>query len=163
MEDIMIVSDTKILDEITWFNGQLVHLKDTLITWMKEGGHEVDVSEEKIDNREELSGTYSTFKYTIIIDKKIKMYLVPYGIWIVAARGRIDISGPSGFEKLVYLYKGGPANTIEIESGSYSDKTTHQSFNNIDDEGWYWYDDSTIRKMIKLSKETFEYLIGRIQ
>ena len=159
----MAVLDAKILEEIEWFNGQLVHLKDTLVAWIKEEGHEVDVSEEKFEKKEEISGTYSTFKYVLIIDKKLKICLVPYGIWIIAAKGRIDIFGPSGYEKLVYLYKGGPATTIEIKSANYFEKSTHKQFNNIDEESWYWYDDSTIRKMIKLSKETFEYLIGRIQ
>ncbi|MDR2476345.1 MAG: hypothetical protein LBD18_00985 [Treponema sp.] len=159
----MAVSKAQILDEIKWFNEQLVYLRDTFITWIKEGGHEVDVLEEKINNKEELSGTYSTFKYIMTIDKSIKIILVPYGIWIVAARGRIDISGPSGIEKLIYLYKDGPVSTTEIKSGSFSEKTARHLFNNIDEEGWYWYDDSIIRKMIKISKETFEYLIGRIQ
>lgn len=135
----MAVVDTEILAEIAWFNGQFVHLKDTFVSWIKEEGHEVDISEEKILKKEELSGQYSTFRYTIIIDKNIKLCLVPYGIWIVAAKGRVDISGPSGSEKLIYL------------------------FNNIDEEGWYWYDDSTIRKTVKLSKELLVYLIGRLQ
>jgi hypothetical protein len=87
------------------------------------------------------------------IDKKINLCLVPYEIWIVAAKGRVDISGPSGSEKLVYLSRGGPATSVEITSGNHSEKTTHRDFNSIDEEGWYWYDDSTIRKMIKLSKE----------
>ena len=81
----------------------------------------------------------------------------------MAARGRVDISGPSGSEKLIYLSGGGPVTTIEMKSGSRLEKTVHQQFNGIDEEGWYWYDDSTIRKMIKLSKEILEYLIGRIQ
>ena len=158
----MAVLDAAIL-EVEWFNGQLVHLKDTLAAWIQEAGHEVDVSEEKIEKKEEISGTYSTFKYVLTIDKKLKICLVPCGIWIIGARGRIDILGPSGYEKLVYLCKGGPVAAIEIKSSNYFEKSTHKQFNDIDEAGWYWYDDSTIRKMIKLSKETFEYLIGRIQ
>jgi hypothetical protein len=159
----MAVTDTKILAEIAWFNEQIRHLKDIFVAWIKEDGHETDVFEENVVNNESLSGQYNTFKYTIVIDNKIKLYLEPYGIWIVAAKGRVNISGPSGSEKLVYLYKGGPATTIEIASGNHSEKTPHQQFNNIDEEGWYWYDDSAIRKMIKLSKEVFEYIIGRLR
>jgi hypothetical protein len=159
----MTVTDDKVLAEIAWFNRQLLYLKDTFIAWLKEESHDVDVSEENIVNNEQPSGPYNTFKYTITIDKKINLCLVPYGIWIVAAKGRVDISGPSGFEKLVYLSRGGPVTSFEITSGNYSEKTTHQHFNNIDEEGWYWYDDSTIRKMIKLSKEILVYLIDRIQ
>ena len=149
----MAVVDNNILDEITWLNRQLVYLRDTFITWIREEGHEVDVSEENVINNEELSGKYNTFKYTLILDKTIKICIIPYAIWIVAAKGRIDISGPSGFEKLIYLQKS--ENNIE--------KSTLNKFNTINEEGWYWYDDSTIRKMVKLSKEMFGYLLGRLQ
>jgi hypothetical protein len=44
-EDNMTVTDDKVLTEIDWFNGQLLHLKDTFIAWLKEEGHDVDVSE----------------------------------------------------------------------------------------------------------------------
>jgi hypothetical protein len=159
----MAVTDAEILAEITWFNGQILHLKDTFVTWLKEDGHNVDVSEESIVNNEGPSGQYNTFKYTMTIDKRINLCLAPYGIWIVAARGRVDISGPAGSEKLIYLHKGGPVTTIEITSGNHPEKTTHQQFDNIDEEGWYWYDDSTIQRAIKLSKELFGYLMGRLQ
>jgi hypothetical protein len=163
MGDYMVVKDTKILAEIDWFNKELFYLKDTFVAWIEADGHKVEINEEKIVNNEGPSGQYDTFKYAIAIDGKIKLCLVPYGIWIVAARGRVDISGPSGSEKLVYLNKGGPVTRIEIGTGNYSENTTHRQFNNIDEDGWYWYDDSTIRKMIKLSKEIFGYLIGRVQ
>jgi len=159
----MAVVDTNIREEITWFNEQLVSLKDTFVAWIREDGHEVDVSEEKITNNEGLSGKYETYRYTIILDKTIKISIVPYAIWIVAAKGRIDIYGPSGSEKFLYLLKGGPATTIEIKSGNYSEKSTHSYYNNIEEEGWYWFDDSTIQKMEKLSKELFRYLVDRLQ
>ena len=159
----MAVIDTNIVAEIKWYNGQLVYLRDMFVTWIKEEGHEVDVLEEKITNKEGLSGTYETFKYILTLDKAIKISIVPYGIWIVAAKGRVDICGPVGSEKLVYLYKDGPVITIETKTRNYSEKSTHKQFNNIEEEGWYWYDDSTIRKMVKLSRELLGYLLGRIQ
>ena len=143
----MTLTKDEVLAEISWYNEQLVYLKDTFVSWMEEEGRKVDVSEEKIMNTEGLSGQYSTIKYTLIFDKNMKLCLIPYGIWIVAARGRVDISGPSGSEKLIYLYKGGPVT----------------QFDDINEEGWHWFDDSTIRKMEKLSKEIFGYLIGRLQ
>ena len=159
----MALANTKINDEISWFNGQLADLKNTFVTWIKEEGHEIDVSEESITNNEGLSGPYSTFKYNLVIDKNLKLCIKPYGIWIIAAKGRVDISGPAGYEKLIYLYKDGPATTTEIEMANSSKKTTLLDFDNIDEEGWYWYDNSTIRKMAKLSKDVFKYIIGRLQ
>lgn len=159
----MAVIDVDVLAEINWLNEQLVHLKDTFITWIKEEGHDVDVLEENITNNEGLSGKYDTFKFTLTLDKTVKICIVPYGIWIVAAKGRVDILGPSGSEKLVYLYRGGPVTTIEMKVGDRSEKSTRSQFNNIDEEGWYWFDDSAVREMIKLSKEMFVYLLGRLQ
>jgi hypothetical protein len=152
----MPLADNNVLAEITWLNGQLVILKDTFVAWIREEGHIVDIAEENITNNEEKSGKYDTIKYTLILDKTIKICIVPCGIWIVAAKGRVDISGPSGSEKLVYLNKCGP---VETKNG----EPAHSQFNNIAEEGWYWYDDSTIRKMVKLSREMFGYLLGRLQ
>jgi hypothetical protein len=163
MEDHMVTTDTEILNEITRFNDQLVHLNDSFVSWIQEGGHKVDVLKEDIVKNEELSGQYNTFKYLITLDNKLKLQLIPYGIWIVAAKGRVDVYGPSGYEKLVYLYKGDPVSTIEMKTENHYEKTTHKYFDNIDDEGWYWYDDSTIRKMTKLSKEVADYLVSRVQ
>jgi len=159
----MTLTKEEILAEISWFNEQLAYLRNTFAAWLKEEGHEIDISEEKIRNTEGLSGQYDTFKYTFVVDKTMKFCIIPYGIWIIAARGRIDISGPSGSEKLIYHYKGGPSSTVEIKSVGRCEKLTRKQFDNIDEEGWYWYDDSTIRKMIKLSKETLVYLMGRLQ
>jgi len=52
----MEVLDTKILDEITWFNEQLLNLKNTIVAWIKEASRDVDVSENEISKTEGLSG-----------------------------------------------------------------------------------------------------------
>jgi hypothetical protein len=159
----MVAEKDTIIAEITWFNAQIARLDEMFIQWLKEDGRDVQNSERKITKQEEMSGEYTTSEYELIVDNALKITLVPYGIWIVAAQGRIDIVGPSGSEKLVYLKKGGPATVVEISSGSYPGKNVHRQFNTIDEDGWYWYDDSIIRKATKLGKEVFLYLLGRVQ
>lgn len=46
----------KFLGKIDWFNRQLVQLKDTLAAWIKEAGHEVDVSEEEMNKKKKSAG-----------------------------------------------------------------------------------------------------------
>jgi hypothetical protein len=159
----MAVAKEQINTEISWFNEQLSSLNEMFVAWLKEEGHKIDYSEIDITKKEELSGEYSTKQYNINIDDSLKISLVPYGIWIVAAKGRVDLVGPSGNEKLVYLLKSGPTTTIEISNGSYHSKSVHRDFNNIDEDGWYWYDDSLDRRMVKFDKNIVVYLLGRLQ
>jgi hypothetical protein len=128
------------------FNKRISSLKDDLTLWLAEYGYEVQVAEKPIVNNEKMSGKYRTFEYSITINKELTLNLVPYGIWIVGAKGRVDVYGPSGSEKLVYILKG----------------SMDSIFGKIDD-GWYWCDDSMERKLTKLSKNTFMDLIDRLQ
>jgi hypothetical protein len=155
------VKDT-IRPEIAWFNAQIADLNTTFVKWLEEDGHDVKNSEKKITNREGPSGEYATSEYTLIIDDALKITLVPYGIWIVAAKGRVDILGPFGSEKLLYLNKEGPVTVRKPSAGSYHEKGVYYDFNDIDENGWYWLDDSGLRKMVKVTKEVVPALLGRL-
>lgn len=157
----MVVLKDKVDTEIAWFNAQLADLNTAFIRWLKEDGHDVQDSKHEITKQEEPNGEYTTYEYTLIIDKALKITLVPYGIRIVAAKGRIDVVGPSGSEKLLYLNKEDPV--TETSSGSPHGKSVHYIFNNIEEDGWYWYDDSGIRKMFKVTKEVAIALLRSVQ
>ena len=52
----------KIEHEVSWFNGEVLKFKDLLVTWLREIGHKVEISEEKLEKVEELSGPYKTIQ-----------------------------------------------------------------------------------------------------
>lgn len=161
----MAVSKESIESEIKWYNNEVSLIKEKFITWLKELGHVVEVTEQEVTNNEELSGPYKTSQYHLQIDRDLHISLKPYGIWLVGARGRIELLGPSGREKLVYFYVGGPATTIEIQdcTGKTIDKSIHRCFENVDEDTWYWYDDSSYRKVAKFTKDVIEPLLERLQ
>lgn len=161
----MNVTREKIEQKISWFNQEAEQFKSLLCTWIQELGYEVDVSEEEITKVEEISGSYKIKQYNLMIDHGLKIDIKPFGIWLIGAGGRIDVSGPSGAEKFVYLSADEPgiAKEIKDSSGRVVERTERSFFKNVDEENWYWYDDSSYRKISKLSKEIVEPLLERLQ
>ncbi len=159
------MQDELITNEIKWYNNEILTIKEKIATWLKEFGYTVNCTQEEKTNIEELSGKYKTFQFVFNINNTMHITLEPYGIWIIGAKGRIDIKGSSGSEKLVYFCKGGPGLKTEIktDSGTTVEKSSHRYFDNVDEDAWYWYDDSSYRKVVKLSKETLLALLERIQ
>ena len=126
--------------------------------------HNVELQTTSITNREELSGSYQTTQYEIVVDGDLELSLLPYGIWLIGAHGRIDIKGPSGTEKLIYLKQGAPALRVDVSSGGRQiESHTHSTFQNVEEEGWYWYDDSSYRRVAKLNREVVEAILERVQ
>ena len=151
--------------EIQWFNHQVFEVKEKMSKWLEELGHHMSFQEKEITKIEEASGPYKARQFDILIDSTMTISLIPYAIWIIGAKGRIDIKGPSGIEKLVFFFPGGPGITTEIRDGGGNviNKSIHGFFSTIDEAGWYWYDDSSYRKVSKFSKEIIEPLLERLQ
>jgi len=161
----MSVPREKIEQKITWFNQEAEQFKSLLCAWIQELGYKVDVSEKEVTKVEEISGPYKIIQYSLLIDQELEINIKPFGIWLIGAGGRIDVSGPSGAEKFVYLSTGGPGIATETKdsNGRVIEKTGRSFFKNVDEENWYWYDDSSYRKVSKLSKEIVEPLLERLQ
>ncbi len=155
-----------VIAEIEWYNQELKKVARQFTGWVEELGYTISRQEEKtVEKTEELSGTYSTIQFELLLNEILRLSLVPYGIWIIGAKGRIDIVGPSGREKLVYFMLEDPVVSVSEPGETYTKETkhTHQIFSNIREEGWYWYDDSTYRRAEKFSKETVAQILERVQ
>lgn len=161
----MTVPRDRIEQEITWFNQEVEKFKNSLLSWLQELGHTVVTSEAETTISEELSGPYITKQYNLQIDQDLKICIKPFGIWLIGAKGRIDISGPSGSEKFIFFSASRSGMTTEIKdsNGNVIERRSHNFFQNIDEENWYWYDDSSYRKVSKFSKEIVESLLERLQ
>jgi len=161
----MTIDRDRIEGEIRWYNKNLESVKTKLKMWLEELGHNVSISEKEATNNEEPSGLYKTKQFQFIIDSNLKISLIPYGIWLIGTKGRIDISGPSGSEKLIFLSKGGSGMISEVkkETDLAIEKSSHKYFKNVDIEDWYWYDDSSYRVLSRFTKDIVEPLLERLQ
>lgn len=150
--------------EIVWFNKELDRVQAEFIRLLREGGHTVESEATSITNTEGPSGSYQTTRYDIVVDGDVQLSLLPFGIWLIGLHGRIDIKGPSGTEKLIYLEKAGPPLRVGSASGgTETQSATKRAFQKIDDDGWYWYDDSSYRRVAKLNEEVVEAILERVQ
>lgn len=160
----MPATKTDIDRETSWFNQEIDKVQAEFTRLLRALGHTVEVDSSSTTNQEGLSGSYQTTRYDIEVDGDLELTLLPYGIWLVGAHGRIDVKGPSGTEKLIYLKPGGPAVRVEVSSGGRDlESHTHSTFQNVDEEGWCWYDDSSYRRVAKLNKEVVEAILERVQ
>lgn len=141
--------------EISWFNKELDKVQAEFSRLLREVGHTVESEATSITNTEGPSGSYQTTRYDIVVDGDLELSLLPFGIWLIGIHGRIDIKGPSGTEKLIYLEEAGPPLRV--------DSATKRAFQKIEEDGWYWYDDSSYRRVAKLNKEVVEAILERVQ
>lgn len=161
----MTPSRSTIAADISWFNQEIDQFKSHFLTWLSELGHTADESRTQITNTEEPSGPYETARYALKIDNSLDISIKPVGIWLIGAKGRIDVLGPSGSEKFIFLSTGGPSISTDIKDpkGNIIENRSRKLFKNVNDDGWYWYDDSSYRKMTRFSKEIIEPLLERLQ
>ena len=158
-------SKEKVKQEISWYNNEVEKFKCLLSQWLEELNYKVQITSRQVTKHEELSGQYETEEYQFTIDESLKISIKPFGIWLIGAKGRIDVSGPSGTEKFIYLTGGGTNTQTQIRDSKDNviESSSKRLFTNVDKDDWYWYDDSSYRKVSKFSKEIVEPLLERLQ
>ena len=151
--------------EIDWYNNETKNLAKSFSSWLEKDGHSVSVEKIDIKKNEEMSGNYDTVQYNFTIDNDLKFSLEPYGIWIVGARGRLDLKSKIGSEKLVYLSEGGLAIKTETKDlkNNIISSPTKKLYSGIDAEGWYILPDSPYDKPRKFDENIVEPLLERLQ
>lgn len=158
-------SKEKVKQEISWYNNEVEKFKSLLSQWLEELNYKVQITSSQVTKHEELSGQYETKEYQFTIDESLKISIKPFGIWLIGAKGRIDVAGPSGSEKFIYLTGGGTNTQTQIRDSNDNviESSSKRLFTNVDKDDWYWYDDSSYRKVSKFSKEIVEPLLERLQ
>ena len=64
----MSVTKENIENKISWFNNEVVCIKNSFQLWISELGHQIITQEVEITKTEEPSGTYKTKQFDFIID-----------------------------------------------------------------------------------------------
>lgn len=147
-------ADNKKIVEI--YNTRVENLYAKIKGWFPEYSYN-----EKNISVTERNGSYNTPLLEIKNENKLIANLVPKGIWIIAAEGKLELSGSSGKESIVYLTEGGPTRKIEIKHGAGTEKYERKPFGNKS-EGWHWLDDRILGKMPELTKDVFQNLLERV-
>jgi len=107
--------------------------------WLKD---EARVEQQEIEVTEKFTGTYTAPVLSISTQTGEKLAEIkPRGVYIILAEGIIDVEGEFGHENITYMvdggpdsYKANPQNPVQI--------LTEKRFKEIDDDGWYWIEDT---------------------
>jgi hypothetical protein len=70
----------------------------------------------------------------------------PKGAYIILAEGLVDIEGGFGREHITYMVDGGPYNYRPLPEHT-TQFIKKPMFNDIDDNGWYWIEETTDEKV----------------
>lgn len=152
----------KSLARIELYNKRIDALYKQVCEWLEEENIEFAKKESGLTLTEAPSGPYETKRLDIFTKDNERLFsIVPYGIWIIGAEGRVEFAGDSGEESLVYLSADEPSSIIkeiEDEKENIIRRRSHGS----KEEGWHWVDEQIIGKKPLFTKDIFLALLERI-
>ncbi len=152
----------KNLAKIKLFNKRINALYKQICEWLEEENVDFDKKENGLTLTEAPSGPYETKRLDVFTKDNEKLFsMVPYGIWIIGAEGRVELEGDSGEESLVYLSAGGPSFIMKEIEGE-KENIIRGKLNGAIKEGWHWVDEQIIGKKPLLTKDIFFALLERI-
>ena len=103
---------------------------------------------------EQLTGPYTVPSLEVSIPGKPGIRLVPKGIYIIGARGRVDARSRLGTQVLVWAEAGGPALKIAVSEGDEAvESSTRPIFSGVP-EGWAWTDNLKVN-LVHLTEQVF--------
>ncbi len=147
------------VEKIELFNTRLDALYRQVCGWLDEESIAFTSSESLITLDDGPTGAYETKRLDIFIQNNERLFsIIPYGIMIIGAEGRVELSGESGEESLVYIHEEEPS-AITEKSASEKEKLFGRLFKNSREEGWHWVDDKIIGKKPLLTKNVFLALL----
>jgi hypothetical protein len=152
----------KSLKTIETFNRRLEALFEQACKWLDEAHIEYSKAENEMSLTEGKDMTYSTKRLDVFTKEGESLFsIVPYGVWIVGAEGRVELEGDSGSESMVYLLEDGPAQTADQDDGE-KENIIRRKLNGFREEGWHWVDERIVGKRPLLTKDIFLALLERI-
>lgn len=120
--------------------------------------------EEEMVIHEKASGEYTVKKLIILDDNDNRIAeLVPVGAWIIGAKGRVDLIGKLDEVIIIDLEKGGPTLTTSItEEGKKEENKTKYLYKGVDQEGWYWIENTRLGRLYALDQQLFFELLAEV-
>lgn len=150
------------LKKVEIFNSRLAALFEQICRWLDEEQVEYGKDEKEITLTEQKDRTYTSKRLDVFAKGGEKLFsVVPYGVWIIGAEGRVELEGDSGTESFVYILKKEPSITIKENEGE-KENIIHRKLNGSHQQGWHWLDERITGKKPLLTKDIFTALLERI-
>ena len=143
------------------YRQHVASLYDSVRAWAQKASLSID--EREIELFEEAAGKYM-LTALILRDEKSRQLaeIRPIAAWVLAAKGRVDLIGQFAQEILVYLEQGGPVITIARNPGNGGEQTTRPLYKGIAQAGWYWMENTRLKKAHALNQEVFFDLLAEV-
>jgi hypothetical protein len=150
----------EISKKIELFKKRVEDLYAQVCRWLEEGRIEFDKKESSLTLTEGLSGPYAAKRLDIFTKDNERLFsLVPYGIWVIGAEGRVELEGDSGTESLIYLSE---EDMVAKEKLSEKENILRHKLNGSLEEGWHWLDERITGKKPLFTRDIFLALLERI-
>jgi len=94
----------------------------------------------RVQMNEEATGPYELESLDVSLAGLPAVRFVPRGIFMVGARGRVDVRSRLGRQTLVWLEAGGPALTATVNPGQETETVISRPLFRNAAEGWSWSD-----------------------
>jgi hypothetical protein len=145
---------TRINEEVSAYHARLDRLYQDVRRWITERRQDAGFSQTQVELAEESTGVYQVQSLEVSFPDLPAVRFVPRGIFMVGARGRVDVRSRLGREVLVWVEAGGPVLKItEIRGEEPEMEIGRPVFPNVA-EGWAWTDDRH-RQIMSLNSNVF--------
>ena len=152
----------EISKKIGLFNKRVEDLYAQVCGWLEEEKIEFNKKESGLTLTEGRSGPYTAKRLDIFTKDNERLFsLVPYGIWVIGAEGRVELEGDSGIESLIYLLEE-DSSSMAKEKRSEKENILRHKLNGPIEEGWHWLDERITGKKPLFTRDIFLALLERI-
>jgi len=143
-----------IKEEINQYLSRLSDLYASVTAWVRAAEPGAQFTRPRVELAEELTGQYSVESLEIARPGKIAVRLIPRGIFMVGAHGRVDARSRLGREILVWIERGGAHIHIQAdEGGKMLEHVMHPLYSEVE-EGWAWENEQAL-SLLHLTEEVF--------
>ncbi|MDM8561970.1 hypothetical protein QUF54_01290 [Candidatus Marithioploca araucensis] len=132
------------------------HIKN----WLKE--ESVAVKQQDIEIVEKFTGHYTVPSLSISTQAGQKLVDInPGGAYTLMAEGLLDVEGGFGREHVMYIVEGGPY-INKLASDEKDKLIRQQTYKDIDDDGWYWIEETLRDKAHFMNKNALIEIITQV-
>jgi hypothetical protein len=126
--------------EIDDYRHRVDALYDNLRAWIVARVPGAVFRQTTVQMNEEATGPYELESLDVTLPGFPAVRFVPRGIFMVGARGRVDVRSRLGRQALVWLEAGGPALTAAVNPDQETEMVISRPLFPNADEGWAWSD-----------------------